>query len=276
MSVKIRYATLTVGRNEEKLIGKTIQAMINQTIKPTHIVLVDDGSSDNTTQEVRFFTKKHKNLKLIIRRDRGYSALGTYLMADVYNTGMKYLFKKKDWDYLIIVGADTFLPHNYAEEVINRMGHEYGVAGGYSPIFPFVKPDSVIGSGRVIRRNILEGISGFPRTYGWEEGCLLFALYKGYKTGHFRDILFQSRLPDTKTKRNYIGWGRGMKDDGYHPLHAIHRSTKIIIEEHKPIKAIKLLVGFFSHPFPKGTDFIEYRRANYKHQIVRKIRNLLF
>jgi glycosyltransferase involved in cell wall biosynthesis len=35
-------------KNSEKYISKTIRSLKNQTIKPEQIIVVDDGSNDNT------------------------------------------------------------------------------------------------------------------------------------------------------------------------------------------------------------------------------------
>ena len=55
MSAKI--AVVIVARNEEKYIKKTLIHLLRQTIKPTKIVLVNDGSTDKTRTIVSQFTE---------------------------------------------------------------------------------------------------------------------------------------------------------------------------------------------------------------------------
>ena len=48
-SVKdIKYVLITPARNEDEYIGKTIEAVIAQTIKPEKWVIISDGSTDKT------------------------------------------------------------------------------------------------------------------------------------------------------------------------------------------------------------------------------------
>lgn len=275
MDSKFQYATITVARNEQEDIMHSVNSILQQSIPPTNMVVVDDGSTDNTTTILKDLEKSFSwneiKFKLVIRRDRGFSALGTYLMADVYNTGMKYLFSKHDWFYLFIISSDTIIPKDYAKNMIINMGDDYGVAGGVCGQVKLSK-DACRGSGRVIRRDVLEAINGFPRTYAWEEGCLFHSWMTGLKTGHFHNASFFTRLPDAKLERNYIGWGRAMKDGGMTFIHLfILVLTEIIIQRQLKI-GLKLLVGFFAQPYPKGYDWVDYRFVNDKSRLKQAIR----
>ena len=42
------YNVIVTCRNSEKSIESTLNSLINQSIKPEYIIVVDDGSSDNT------------------------------------------------------------------------------------------------------------------------------------------------------------------------------------------------------------------------------------
>ena len=51
--------------NSEKFILKTIESVINQTYSNWELLLIDDGSIDNTIQIVEDFKQKYSNIKLI-------------------------------------------------------------------------------------------------------------------------------------------------------------------------------------------------------------------
>ncbi|WP_370214844.1 glycosyltransferase family 2 protein [Mesoflavibacter profundi] len=51
--------------NSEKFILKTIESVINQTYSNWELLLIDDGSTDNTIQIVEVFKQKYSNIKLI-------------------------------------------------------------------------------------------------------------------------------------------------------------------------------------------------------------------
>ena len=43
-----KYSAVIIARNEEKFIKTTIESLLQQSIKPYKIVVVDDGSTDTT------------------------------------------------------------------------------------------------------------------------------------------------------------------------------------------------------------------------------------
>ena len=105
MNKTAQYATLTVARNEFESIGNTLNLILDQTIPPNHLVVVDDGSTDHTLDILLSLEDWYKfaddilpsmpanwrniNYKVVVRRDRGFSALNSYnlyLLADAsYN-----------------------------------------------------------------------------------------------------------------------------------------------------------------------------------------------
>ena len=64
--------------NRVELLKRSIDSVINQTIKPFEIIIVDDGSNDGTEAMVK---KKYDSLKLIKQKNKGASA--------ARNTGIK-------------------------------------------------------------------------------------------------------------------------------------------------------------------------------------------
>jgi len=294
MGNKYKYATITVARNEQDNIVNSVQSILDQSIPPTHLVVVDDGSTDNTTKILKSLEERYKypfnilpsipekwldiNFKLVIRRNRGFSALSSYLIADVYNTGMKYLFTKDDWDYLFVISSDTYISTDYAKKMIDNMGDDYGAASGECG-HTQLSPDACYGAGRVIRRDVLESLAGFPRTYAWEEGCLIYSWMIGLKTGHFDNARFSSRLPDVKKERAYILWGRGMKDGGITYVHLFYSVAKKIIINRQLMVGIKFIVGYFAQPYPENCDWVDYRimseKIKIKKAIKRKILKIL-
>ncbi|WP_336066715.1 glycosyltransferase family 2 protein [Mesoflavibacter sp. CH_XMU1404-2] len=51
--------------NSEKFILKTINSVVNQTYSNWELLLIDDGSTDNTIQIVEGFKQKYTNIKLL-------------------------------------------------------------------------------------------------------------------------------------------------------------------------------------------------------------------
>jgi len=60
--------------NSEKTIEKTINSVLEQTVKPEEIIIVNDGSTDNTKKIVEGIAKKNNSVKLFSRKNFGISA----------------------------------------------------------------------------------------------------------------------------------------------------------------------------------------------------------
>ena len=68
--------------NRAHLVGRAIQSVLNQTYKDFELIIVDDGSTDNTEDTIRELIKKDKRIKYIRhQKNKGGSA--------ARNTGIK-------------------------------------------------------------------------------------------------------------------------------------------------------------------------------------------
>ncbi len=59
--------------NAEKTIKKTIDSLLNQTIKPDEIIIVNDGSTDSTKKIIEEIAKTNNSIKLFNRNNSGIS-----------------------------------------------------------------------------------------------------------------------------------------------------------------------------------------------------------
>lgn len=263
------YVVLICARNEEKYIEKCLSSVASQTIPAKKVVVVDDGSHDETSLISRSFSEKLP-LHMLHNPDRGFSAVSTYLMADPYNLGLDYLSKLK-WDYLLILGADTEIPTNYVETLLQGMTSNLGaVSGRYSGI----KESYAAATGRLIRREIIKELGGLlPRTYAWESSVTHCAKYMGYETRSF-PITIHNLRPPGQRNRNYIGQGRNTKELGYTLPHALNKVLRTL-KMGKPIKALEILVGYLIHkpekPIPKWAKFIHESQKESTRQAIRRI-----
>ena len=76
-NIKGKIATIIPARNEEKFIGETLKALLNQDIDDNKIIVINDGSEDNTKEVVNSFP----NIDLINIENRGFDAHGTPILA---------------------------------------------------------------------------------------------------------------------------------------------------------------------------------------------------
>ena len=57
--------------NGAKYINKCIEMIINQTFKDFELIIIDDGSTDNTSDMCNEYAKKDKRIKVISKKNEG-------------------------------------------------------------------------------------------------------------------------------------------------------------------------------------------------------------
>lgn len=83
--------------NIEKYISQTIESVIRQTYKNIEIIIVNDGSTDNTPKIIQEYSQKDKRVKVINQSNKGLSA--------ARNSGLKIA----KGEYLCIIDADDIM-----------------------------------------------------------------------------------------------------------------------------------------------------------------------
>ncbi|MCH9739328.1 MAG: glycosyltransferase family 2 protein [Epsilonproteobacteria bacterium] len=94
--------------NSEKYIQETIESCLNQTYKNIEIVVVDDGSSDNSFNLALEFSKKHKNVFVYQQSNSGAPK------------ARNLAFQKSKGDYIQYLDADDLLEKNKILTQIER------------------------------------------------------------------------------------------------------------------------------------------------------------
>ncbi|MFX1253995.1 MAG: glycosyltransferase family 2 protein [Promethearchaeota archaeon] len=219
-----KVACLICARNEERYITKTLDVLFQQQHPPSLVVVVDDGSTDATPRILQEYQRKESRLHIIYRKNRGFSALGTFLMAYTYNSGFKYI-QQQDYDFVLIIGADTILPPSYIKSLLEkfREDNQLGLISGINPGQPRSKLHAA-GAGRMIRAPIFRAMNLLPIIYGWESYEEVFTFACGYKVRNFPEIPFEvQRLGGAGHSRSYYGWGKGMRELGYPFLYTLAR-----------------------------------------------------
>ena len=103
--------------NEEKVIKKTLESMIETKYPRKEIIFVDDGSTDKTLE----VAKEFKNEILVLHKDNGGK-------ASALNYGMIYA----KGEIIVVVDADTIIGRNSLKEIVKGFEidpHVAAVAG---------------------------------------------------------------------------------------------------------------------------------------------------
>ncbi len=113
--------------NEEKNIVLCLNSVLKQTIKPNNIILIDDGSTDNTVSYAEAFCKENDIDILIIKRDHPIGKTPT-----IKRQAREFLS-----DVEFILDADSVLEsENYIERTVQELYQGVGIASACGTILP--------------------------------------------------------------------------------------------------------------------------------------------
>lgn len=227
--------------NEEDFIEKSLKALLKQTFLPSRIIVVNDGSTDNTLKILETI----KEIEIINRKRKDSVDFFTSEEPKIINDGLKKLRDDHECRYVMNLDADHILPKDYLSKIIDRMEKDSnivacsGVIDGEYFLIP-------VHSGRVYRYDYLKKFDlKYPEKYAAEDYLILKAQSLGYKIEIFPDII-TNVLRKTKTRyknaHSYFEMGKGMKALGYAFLYVLIKSAIIGIKN--PKNGIFLLKGF--------------------------------
>lgn len=121
-NLEIGFVILTW--NSEKVIGPCLKSIFEMNGIDSQVVIVDNGSSDQTTTIISDITPKEgSSLKLI----RGNENRGTTVTR---NEGLKYI-RNFSPDYYCVLDSDTVISEKSMDELVAQMEQhrEYGIIG---------------------------------------------------------------------------------------------------------------------------------------------------
>jgi len=239
---KKSIAVVLNARNEGKVIAKTLQSVLNQKLPPYRIIVINDGSTDNTKQ----ILSKFPTIEVIERPIRNESYLARKELADTINQGLSKLHNDDNCEFVWLLGGDLIFPPEYTSIIIERMQKDLivissGVIEGEFSIEPR-------GGGRIVDWEFWKKIGMlYPVNYGWEGYLILKANSLGYKTNSYSDLIItnQRKTGSQFNPKLYYYYGLALKALGYTALYVLGKT--LLFAKRKPKGVFYILKGYFSN-----------------------------
>lgn len=108
----VKYSFIVPVYNTSNYLKKCIDSLINQTYKSFEIIIVNDGSTDNSLDIINGYKESNKNIKIINQKNGG--------LSNARNNGVK----KASGEYIIFVDSDDYVEKNLLENIDSRLNNE--------------------------------------------------------------------------------------------------------------------------------------------------------
>ena len=248
------YFSIVTCRNSESEIEKAINSLLKQTIKPRYIIVVDDGSTDNTPNILNRLKSKNDNIYVITNPDLGYD-IGRVVKNWNSAINLARDFKLEKTDYHMISTDDTQYEEFYAEKIMRKMDEDkiIAISSGNYDNNSYATPH---GAGRFVRNSFFNSVLGqYPEKMGYESVILQMSLYHGFKNLVNNNARF-SHTRQLGSNHHFYEFGASMRTLGYHPLFVLGRFMQCFLTG-KPIGrmgAIQMLYYYLSYK-PKQVGY---------------------
>ena len=104
----IKVSVIVPVYNVEEYLEKCLDSLVNQTLKDIEIIIINDGSPDNSQQIIDSYAQKYKNIKPYIKENGG--------LSDARNFGIK----KASGEYLAFLDSDDYVTTDMYEKMYEK------------------------------------------------------------------------------------------------------------------------------------------------------------
>ena len=173
--------------NEQDFIKKSVESLIDQTIKPAEVIYVNDNSTDNSKNIIKNLIGKCEWIRVIDHKSFQEHAPGSKVI-EAFNFGLKNL--ETQFDIICKFDGDIILPKNYIEKIIEIFNEKekVGIAGGNLYVQKNGKwiyeniaaKTHVRGPIKAYRAECFNDIKALKSSIGWDTVDVLLAQKKGW------------------------------------------------------------------------------------------------
>ncbi|MGC8692108.1 MAG: glycosyltransferase [Thermoplasmata archaeon] len=224
---------LIPAKNEEKVIGRCLQSILEQDYRNFEVIVVEDGSSDNTYSVCKEYEKKDSRIKCY-HRDK----------SNGKPSALNYAFKLSMGNIIATFDADSVLRKDTLIQMLNEM-HSKNLDAIQGENYPVNAKENIItemsvidygmskvallgrsllglflpmgGSNQYFKREILERLNGWDEKYLTEDLEISLRM-KNFRVEYSTRVKCGQETPDTlkEFKKQRTRWFRGYHQTLFH------------------------------------------------------------
>jgi glycosyltransferase involved in cell wall biosynthesis len=250
----MNFYIIIPAHNEEDSIALTLDSLINQTLLPKKVVIVNDNSTDQTQSIVDTYVKQHDWLDVITITSSNQHIPG-YKVVNAFYKGFENL--DDHYDIICKFDADILLPNDYLERIklLFESHTHVGIAGGLA----YIKKDNtwiyenisdknhVRGPIKAYRKSCFKQIGGLKPSIGWDTLDTLLAKYHGWTVAVDRDLHVKHLKPTglTYTKNSKYLQGEALYKMRYRFSLTLITALKMALNKQSFVVFGNYMQGYF-------------------------------
>lgn len=250
----MKYYIIIPAYNEEAFMALTLQSLVEQTVLPSKIVVVNDNSTDSTAEIVTSFSEKFPFITLVNKKSDAIHLPGSKVIQ-AFQEGEKHI--DDNYDIIVKVDADLIFPNNYFETIIKHFQSDskIGMAGGFCYIAKnddwilenLTDKDHIRGALKAYRKETYKQIGGLKPAMGWDTVDELLCKFYNWKVVTDESLHVKHLKPTgaSYNKAARYKQGEAFYSLGYGFFITAIASLKLASRKGKPFLFIDYIMGFW-------------------------------
>ena len=268
----MKYYIIIPTYNEEQFISLTLQSLVEQTVLPSKIVVVNDSSTDKTPEIVSAFAKEYPFISMVNNTSDAIHLPGSKVI-NAFNRGLATL--DEDYDFIVKADADLIFPANYFETLIQYFQSDVkiGMAGGFCYVEKngswilenLTDKDHIRGALKAYRKECFQQIGGLKPAMGWDTLDELLCRFYNWKIKTDETLHVKHLKP---TGANYDKTARYKQGEAFYSLGygfwiTSIASLKLALRKKKPILLSDYLNGFWKAKWARKPLLVTDEQAEF-------------
>ena len=268
----MNYYIVIPAHNEEAFIALTLQSLAEQTSLPSKVVVVDDNSTDKTSEIVQEFASKFPFISLVQKKSEAIHLPGSKVIQ-AFHKGFETL--DENYDVIVKLDADLILPNNYFETIIRtfKSDSKIGMAGGFAYIEKngdwilenLTDKDHIRGAFKAYRKECFLQIGNLKPAMGWDTVDELLCKFYGWKVVTNQSLKVKHLKP---TGANYNKTARYKQGEAFYTLGygfmiTSIASVKLAMLKKKPLLLFDYIKGFLKAKAVKKPLLVTEEQAKF-------------
>jgi glycosyltransferase involved in cell wall biosynthesis len=183
----LNFYIIIPAHNEEASLGLTLDSLVNQSLLPKKLIVVNDNSTDKTQEIVEAYAEKHSWISLVNSKSSNEHLPGSKIINAFYKGYQKL---DENFDVICKFDADLIFPINYLKQLSSHFNNtpKLGMVSGFCYIEKndhwvlenLTRKDHIRGALKAYRKDCFLEIGKLKPSMGWDTVDELLAKYYGW------------------------------------------------------------------------------------------------